>query len=91
MLWERGLPRLHERLEELAAVIALRRSGSFDAREQEHAAATAHKLAGSLGMFGYPAGTDAARELEHELEAGEEADLAILEEQYAALRKALPL
>ncbi len=35
--------------------------------QREEAAATAHKLAGALGMYGFPAATEPARQLEGEL------------------------
>ena len=61
-LWEKSLPVLRERLAQLEAAAEPNRTLSAEARRE--AANTAHKLAGSLGMFGYPKGTALARELE---------------------------
>jgi len=52
---------------------------------------TAHKLAGSLGMFGYPEGTDFARRIEHQLENDTPVDALQLAQNVAALRASLSL
>ena len=54
-------------------------------KARESAAATAHKLSGSLGMFGFPEGTAAAREIEVMLEA----ESAINTDHFTALTKKL--
>jgi HPt (histidine-containing phosphotransfer) domain-containing protein len=65
---------------------------------REQANAEAHRLAGLLGTFGYPEGTDAARELEHTFDAqGEQGganatqhsgeDIRRLQDAVALLRK----
>ena len=68
-LWERSLPIVRERLDTLdtAAVAATTNTLTDDLRA--HAIIEAHKLAGSLGMFGYSKGTELAREIETLLEA----------------------
>lgn len=90
-LWQRGLPRLQERLEELdqAATAALR--GGLPPELRERAISTAHKLAGSLGMFGYPSGTDTARRIELLLEHTDEIDGIKLHELILTLRHTLEL
>ena len=83
-LWQRNQPQLLERLAILdrAAVAPALTPG-----EREEAVSTAHKLAGSLGMFGFHEGTRIARELEQKLEtASEDGILPILT---AELRAAL--
>lgn len=55
------------------------------------AADTAHKLAGSLGMFGYPKGTEVAREIEQLLESDAVVDAGLLRELVVELRGCLPL
>ncbi len=55
------------------------------------AADTAHKLAGSLGMFGYPRGTELAREIEQLLENDSVVDAVTLRELVVELRASLPL
>ena len=64
-IWQRNQPQVQERLallERAAAADPLPRA------LQQEAAATAHKLAGTLGMFGFAQGTDLARELEQQFE-----------------------
>jgi len=69
VLWERNLPIVEERLALLdTAVSTLLRTATLDPQLQIDAANVAHKLAGTLGMFGYPRGTDLARLLEEVLE-----------------------
>jgi HPt (histidine-containing phosphotransfer) domain-containing protein len=69
VLWERNLPIVEERLALLdTAVSTLLRTATLDPQLQIDAANVAHKLAGTLGMFGYPRGTDLARLMEEVLE-----------------------
>ena len=63
-LWTRNLPIIEERLALLDQAAHLAGSGTLTAPLRREAAATAHKLAGSLGMFGYAKGTEIARSLE---------------------------
>ncbi len=66
-LWEQRKGILLERLRVLKESIAdLETSGSAESRKR--GAETAHKLAGILGTFGLPRGTDLAREAEVTLE-----------------------
>jgi HPt (histidine-containing phosphotransfer) domain-containing protein len=64
-LWQRNLPLIEQRMAllEHAAVTPLTPD------QYAEAADVAHKLAGSLGMFGYEQGTDIARDLEVILES----------------------
>jgi HPt (histidine-containing phosphotransfer) domain-containing protein len=64
-LWGRNLPTIERRL-----AILERAAGANPLAEELRADAhgVAHKLAGSLGMFGFPNGTAIARELELTLE-----------------------
>jgi HPt (histidine-containing phosphotransfer) domain-containing protein len=88
-IWRRNTPLMQQRLALLdeAAAAALARALSEDLRRQ--AANEAHNLAGSLGMFGYPRGTDIAREIELLLETSDPADPQALSNLSAALRHAL--
>lgn len=88
-LWERGLPRLRGRLEQLDGAAAAAVDGSLGAETRAEAAATAHQLAGSLGMFGYAEGTETARAMEVLLEADGAVDAAKLAELTAMLRASL--
>lgn len=83
-LWQRSQPQVLDRLALLdrAAVEPLTTS------LQQEAAATAHKLAGSLGMFGFPEGTRIARELEQLLET-ESPDPVQLKSLTTMLRQAI--
>jgi len=63
-LWERNLPQLRERLDLLDQAAAQAKTGTLGDDTRIEAAAIAHKLAGSLGMFGYKDGTTIARDLE---------------------------
>lgn len=64
-LWEKNLPLMRERL----ATLDRAAKSPDDPQLRKEAIALAHKLAGSLGMFGFPLGTDLARTLEEGLEA----------------------
>lgn len=91
LLWQRGLPRLRGRLEELDRAAAAALSGTLPPDMRHHAAATAHSLAGSLGMFGYMEGTNFAREIEVLLESPDDLDAVALQVFTIALRQSLEL
>lgn len=61
--------RLQTRLADLYAVEAALRQGQLTADQQQQAQTTAHKLTGSLGVFGYSQGSDLMRAIEHLLMA----------------------
>lgn len=63
-LWLRNRPLLEERLATLDRAASLAAAGALAEEMREEAADTAHKLAGSLGMYGYDHGTRIARQLE---------------------------
>ncbi len=63
-LWIRNLPMIKERLLLLDRAAETARSAHLTPPLRRDAAMTAHKLAGSLGMFGYTEGTGIARSLE---------------------------
>lgn len=68
-VWNRSLPLIRQRLALLSAAAQQAEIGCLSPSARLEAADTAHKLAGSLGMFGYLRGTELARELESLLEA----------------------
>src|SRR5882757_8421479 len=69
VLWERNRPVVEERLALLeSAINTLVATETLAPEIQVDAANVAHKLAGTLGMFGYPRGTDLARMIEEVLE-----------------------
>lgn len=63
-LWLRIRPIIDERLEVIERATVAACEGTLDADTREEAADVAHKLAGSLGMYGYDRGTRLARQLE---------------------------
>ena len=66
-LWERNLPQLRERLDSLDRAAVSMASGSLTEASRTEALDIAHKLSGSLGMFGYNDGTTVARQIEDAL------------------------
>ncbi len=69
-LWERKRPLMLERLTVLDRAAEAAASGRMEPSLTQQALGEAHKLAGSLGTFGFPQGTEIARELEVGLEHG---------------------
>ena len=90
-LWERSLPTLHERLTLLNDAVVAAQAGALTPQLRQNAMETAHKLAGSLGMFGYPEGTEFARRIEQRLEAKGPVDALRFAEDVAAMQATLSL
>jgi chemotaxis protein histidine kinase CheA len=90
-IWQRSLPLIQERLDALDHAAELAAAGTLTAEDRQAAASNAHKLAGSVGMFGYMEGTELARRLETTLEAEDLANPLLLRELSVALRAALAL
>jgi HPt (histidine-containing phosphotransfer) domain-containing protein len=90
-LWERNLPIMHERIAVLEKALHATRTGTLTAKLRQEAAETAHKLSGSLGMFGFPHGTVHARRIEEHLEAEGPVDEHRLAEDLCALRATILL
>jgi HPt (histidine-containing phosphotransfer) domain-containing protein len=90
-LWERSVPLINERLHGLDVACEAAVVGRLSPIMRRGATDTAHKLAGSLGMFGYPRGTDVAREIEQLLESDGVVDAGLLRELVVELRSCLPL
>jgi HPt (histidine-containing phosphotransfer) domain-containing protein len=63
-LWVKIRPLVEERLATLDKAAAAASAGTLAEDLRKEAASSAHKLAGSLGMYGYDEGTRVARELE---------------------------
>lgn len=87
-LWLRIRPIIDERLEVIERAAAAASSGTLDVDTREEAADVAHKLAGSLGMYGYDSGTRLARQLELLLDYSNP-DPAQLKQLSMALRQSL--
>ncbi|HWT92891.1 MAG TPA: Hpt domain-containing protein [Solirubrobacteraceae bacterium] len=63
-IWDRSKPIMRERVEHVDRAAAALRDGPLDPAVREEASRAAHQLAGSLGSFGMPEGSDVARALE---------------------------
>jgi HPt (histidine-containing phosphotransfer) domain-containing protein len=87
-LWVKIRPMVEERLALLDAAAVAAASGTLSEAHRTEAYSAAHKLAGSLGMYGFDEGTAVARKIEALL--GEAApDGAQLKELNAELRRAV--
>ena len=87
-IWLRNRPLVEGRLALLERAAAAAAEGTFNEELREEASHTAHKLAGSLGMFGFPRGSEIARRLEMLLES-ERADPELMAELTVQLRASL--
>ncbi len=68
-IWQRQVPQTRERLMLLArAAEELCRTGAISPQLLAESISVAHKLAGSLGMFGYFQSSEYARRVQQELE-----------------------
>jgi HPt (histidine-containing phosphotransfer) domain-containing protein len=83
-LWQRSQTQVLQRL----ALLDQAATDPLTPEIQQEAAGIAHKLAGSLGMFGFPEGSRIARELEQHLESPAP-DHACLTALTAELRQAI--
>jgi len=63
-LWAQFLPQIHERVDVLAKAAGSVAAGTLSDEQREETQSAAHKLAGSLGMYGHDDGTRLARQLE---------------------------
>ena len=63
-LWIKFLPEIERRVAILEAAAQALTTGSLSKERREAAHAEAHKLSGTLGMFGLHRGTDLARQAE---------------------------
>jgi HPt (histidine-containing phosphotransfer) domain-containing protein len=89
-LWRKNLPTLRERLDLLEVIASSASSGTIPPDSRDEAISIAHKLSGSLGMFGYQQGTEIAAKIERILKAALPEDLATLPDLTADLRRSLP-
>lgn len=85
-VWQKSLPLLKQRVTVLEQGVAALAAGRLAERLRAQAGEEAHKLAGLLGMFGYPEGTDAARMLEitFDARAGHPGELLAVQAQDSA-------
>lgn len=90
-IWNRYLPSTRERVAQLERAAALASDGLLTTPLRTEAAMAAHKLAGSLGTFGYHDGTRIARSIEQLLDAPEPPYAPHLLRLTHELRAAIPL
>lgn len=89
-VWTKNLPQTRDRLDLLQrAADDLATSRTIDDDLRAEALSVAHKLAGSLGMFGMHDATEAARAIEQNLEQDGLPQPERLQEQVAALHTLL--
>ena len=88
-IWVKNLPQTRERMALLTRAAEHLREGRLPAELRTEAHSTAHKLAGSLGMFGYGSASQHARALEHLLQGEATAAPAEMEQHLQALQAAL--
>jgi HPt (histidine-containing phosphotransfer) domain-containing protein len=81
-LWQKSLPLFRTRVTTIESAQSALEQGHCSAESRQEAVEEAHRLAGTLGTFGYPEGTDAARFIERSLEK----DQAVSPEILAAIR-----
>jgi HPt (histidine-containing phosphotransfer) domain-containing protein len=88
-LWQKNLPTIRERLNLLDQFGSAAVSGSLEEHTRIEALNIAHKLAGSLGMYGYQQGTEVASRMERILKSPTPETLVTLRALAADLRKSL--
>jgi HPt (histidine-containing phosphotransfer) domain-containing protein len=90
-LWQKTLPAVEQKLQLLQRATDAAARHALDPALRAEASGEAHKLAGSLGMFGYPAGTDFARTIEQHLDSKSTADAQLLQSSIDGLYTTLNL
>jgi HPt (histidine-containing phosphotransfer) domain-containing protein len=88
-LWQKNLPTIRERLDLLDQFGSAATTGTLDEPTRVEALNIAHKLAGSLGMYGYQQGTEVASKMERILKSPTPETLATLHTLATDLRKSL--
>ena len=87
-IWARGQERALQRADVILRAVAALRAGTLDDAQRDEARGEAHRLAGALGSFGMPEGSEHARALELALtDAPDPAHADDLGERAAALRQ----
>lgn len=91
-IWERSKPTINDQLTSLEQASAVVTQGVLDDATRQRAERDAHKLAGSVGTFGFTEGTRLAREIERLFQSGlppGHADASRLAQLVTALRQEL--
>ncbi len=90
-VWQRNLPLVRQRLECLRSAAWQASVDQMSPSTRREAGDIAHKLAGSLGMFGYLQGTEIARALELLLDGEEPVSALHFQELTTQLDRELAL
>jgi len=88
-LWQKNLPTIRQRLNLMDQFGSAAVSGSLEEHTRLEALSIAHKLAGSLGMYGYQQGTEVASKIERILKSPTPETLLTLRSLAIDLRKSL--
>ena len=90
-VWKQSLPIFRERVAFLETTAVQAHAGTLADPDRTEAFNIAHKLAGALGMFGFPHGTEIAQQLEVLLTGNDPLDTSALTRLAAELRASVPL
>ena len=90
-VWQRNLPLLRTRFALLRAAAQQAEAGLLTPSARKEAAETAHKLAGSLGMFGYGRGTEISRQLEQLLDGEDPVSIQAVRALTMQLGESVPI
>ncbi len=88
-LWQKNVATIRERLDLMDKFGSAAASSTLDEPTRVEALGIAHKLAGSLGMYGYQQGTEVASQMERILKSPTPETLLTLRALAADLRKSL--
>src|SRR5271163_2924623 len=88
-LWQKNLPPLRQRLDLIDQFASAASTGNLPEDTRVEALGIAHKLAGSLGMYGYQQGTEVASKMERILKSPTPETLLTLRSLAVDLRKSL--
>ncbi len=88
-LWQKNLPTIRERLDLLDQFASAAATGTLDETTRVEALGIAHKLAGSLGMYGYQQGSEVASKMERILKSPTPETLVTLRSLAVDLRRSL--
>jgi hypothetical protein len=88
-LWKKNLPTIRERLDLLDEFASAASTGKLAEGTRVEALGIAHKLAGSLGMYGYQQGTEIASKMERIFKSPTPETLLTLRSLTVDLRKSL--
>jgi len=91
VIWRENLPIILDRLDRLDSFAASVFSGKVTPQQHNDALNIAHKLAGSLGIFGFAAASALAHKLELLLRSPDPLDAPQLQRLCASLRNSLQL